>query len=171
MLKKKYWHVLCILIAAVALSLVLASFGGLLKFVCASSLTVSLSVSGNTRNIQPGDNLTFTANVNGGQPPYSYQWAYYSSNGSPTPVADDTNVFVFTADSWHTGNFTVQVTVYDHSGANAFDSYTPITVIPEYPNDVPLATVTSLSLLLVSGSLMVVFAKKRRVARARDIDS
>jgi len=137
-----------------------------LRSVRALSLTVSLSVSGNTHNMQPGDNLTFTANVSGGQPPFSYEWAYFSSNGSPTPVADDSNVFVFTADSWHTGNFTVQVTVTDNLGADAFDSYKSITVVPEYPNGISLPTVTLLSLLLVSASLIAVFAEKKKVTRA-----
>jgi hypothetical protein len=159
MLKKKKKYVIGILLVVVVSSLVLASLAGLVKFARASSLTVSLSVTGNTQNMHPGDNLTFTANVSGGQSPYSYRWAYFSSGGSPNPVPDDTNVFVFTADSWHTGTFTVTVTVHDYLGADAFDSYTPITVVPEYPND-GLPSVALLSLLLVSVSLIVIFVKK-----------
>lgn len=171
-----------ILLVVVISSLVLASYTGFIKFELVGAgptlsiwtsrsattgwtqtnqLTVSLSVSGNTQNMKAGDNATFTAIVSGGQQPYLYQWTYFRNGSSPNPVIDDTNVFVFTADSWHTGTFTVTVTVHDSLGNVAFDSYTPITVIPEYTN----VSIILLSLLLISVSLIVIFVAQR--ARAK----
>jgi hypothetical protein len=156
-LKKKTKYVIGILLVVAISSSVLASYTGLLEFARARAplLTVSLSVSGDTQDMHAGDNVTFTANVDGGQSPYTYTWTYYRAGDSPNPVVDNTNVFVFTADSWHTGTFTVTVTVNDYFGAEAFDSYTPITVIPEYTN----VSVILLSLFLVSVTLIVISVK------------
>jgi hypothetical protein len=122
----------------------------------ANQLTVSLSASGDTQNMKAGDNATFTATVSGGQQPYHYQWVYFQSGGSPNPVEDDTNVFVFTADSYHTGTFTVTITVTDSLDNTAFDSFTPITVVPEF-------TALLIVFLFLMATLLMVFIRRAHI--------
>jgi hypothetical protein len=90
-----------------------------------SSITVysaiSVSTSASASAITVGQSVQFTALVNGGSPPYTYQW-YVNGN----PVSGSTDIYTFNPSS--SGTYNVYVAVTDSTGATQNSKTVSITV-------------------------------------------
>jgi len=82
---------------------------------------ISVSISVSTSAITVGQSAQFTASVNGGNPPYTYQW-YVNGN----PVSGSTDIYTFNPSS--SGTYNVYVAVTDSTGATQNSNTLSITV-------------------------------------------
>jgi len=86
---------------------------------------LSASISPPSSSILVGQSVNFTSTVNGGTPPYNYQW-YLNNN----PVSDaTTSSWAFTPTA--TGSFTIYLNVTDNLGNSAKSNETIVTVAPQ----------------------------------------
>ena len=82
---------------------------------------ITVSISASASAITVGQSAQFTASVNGGNPPYTYQW-YLNGN----PVSGSTDIYTFNPSS--SGTYNVYVAVTDSTGTTKNSNPLSITV-------------------------------------------
>jgi hypothetical protein len=99
-----------------------AGIGYYLITAPAIAVPLQISMSPLSASIYVGDSVAFTSTVNGGTPPYSYQWYL---NNNPTSGAT-LNTWTFTPTT--AGNYTVHLNVTDNLGNIAKSNEASVTV-------------------------------------------
>jgi hypothetical protein len=85
---------------------------------------LSVSVSPTSASIFEGQSVFFTSTVNGGIPPYTYQWYI---NGTSVPGANSNN---WTFTPLTNGSYNVYLNVTDNAGTTATSNTATVTVMP-----------------------------------------
>jgi len=99
---------------------------------------ISVSISASASAITVGQSAQFTASVNGGNPPYTYQW-YVNGN----PVSGSTDIYTFNPSS--AGTYNVYVAVTDSTGETQNSNTQSITAYSAISVSIsaPVTTITT----------------------------
>jgi len=104
--------------------LAFTTYDGTYSIIGAGPPPLSVTITPPAATVYVGQSVPFGSTVNGGIPPYTYQWFL---NGSPAP-GGTSNTWTFTPAT--NGSYTVSLNVTDNNGTTAESNVASVTVMP-----------------------------------------